>query len=749
MLWARCLWRHKPSFPNGKRGFSYGYVHYKTTDSFSQKVSTQEAIEVHYDFSDNLNSPHKYVALLEDCILSKSLFKGKKIHECLIKNGICTMEYFSVLEKLVHLYVTCNEVVLARSVFDEIPNPNVILWNLMIRAYAWNGPFGKAVDLYHQMLELGIRPTKFTFPFVLKACSALQDIEAGKEIHDHVEKLGLDSDIFVCTALIDLYAKCGDLREAQRLFNNMSFRDIVAWNAMIAGFSLHGLYDDTIQLVVQMQKVGTTPNSSTIVAILPTIGQANALRQGMAIHGYSIRRTFSNDVVVGTGLLDMYTKCQHISYARKIFDMMGVKNEICWSAMIGGYVTCDFMKEALELYDKMVLRYGMSPTTVTFGSILRACAKLTDSRKGRQLHCCTLKSAVDLDTLVGNSLLSMYAKCGIIDDAIRFFDEMVSKDTVSYSAIISGCMQNGYAEEALLIFRQMQLSGNYPDLATMVGLIPACSHLSALQHGACCHSYSIVCGFTTDTPICNALVDMYSKCGKINNAREVFDRMHRQDIISWNAMIVGYGINGLGIEALSLFRKFQALGCNPDDVTFIAVLSACSHSGLVTEGRHWFNSMIQDFKIIPRMAHYICMVDLLGRAGHLDEAYSFIQKMPFEPDVNVWGSLLAACRTHKNIDLGEEVSTKIQHLGPEGTGNFVLMSNIYSSVGRWDDAAQVRILQRDQGYKKSPGCSWIEIAGLIHGFINGDQSHPQSAEINKKLEELLVEMKKLGYSCRI
>ncbi|KAJ4713600.1 Pentatricopeptide repeat-containing protein [Melia azedarach] len=347
--------------------------------------------------------------------------------------------------------------------------------------------------------------------------------------------------------------------------------------------------------------------------------------------------------------------------------------------------------------------------------------------------------------MVGNTLLSMYAKCGIIDDAISFFNEMNQKDTVSYNATISGCSQNGYAQEALHIFHKMQLCGIEPDLATMICVLPTCSHLAALQHGTCAHGYSIVCGFIKDTSICNALIDMYSKCGKIDLARKVFDRMEKRDIVSWNAMIVGYGIHGLGMEALWLFNKMQATGLKPDDVTFLCLLSACSHSGLVIEGKQLFNSMIQGINTVPRMDHYICMVDLLGRAGLLDEACKFIEKMPFEPDVHVWSALLAACRIHKDVELGEEVSKKIQGLGSEGTGNYVLLSNMYSAAGRWDDAAYVRIEQRDQGFKKSPGCSWIEINGVVHAFVGGDRSHPQSVQINKKLEELLVDMKRLGY----
>lgn len=697
----------------------------------------------------SIADPCEYLQLLEDCISSKSLTLGKTIHQHLLK----TNYYISsiLLNKLTSLYIKFNEVKLARHVFDEIPQPEkkhkVILWNQMIRAYAWDGPFEQAIELYHEMIGTGVIPTKYTYPFVLKACSGLQAVEEGKAIHECVKRVGLESDVYIGTALIDFYAKCGCLFDAHNVFDKMPSRDVVAWNAMIAGSSLHGMHCETMQLIARMQEEGLSPNSSSVVAVLPAIGEANALNQGKAVHGYCVRRSFHSDVVVGTGLLDMYAKCRCLSYARTVFYVMGVgvKNEVTWSAMIGACVTCDSAREAIELFDKVMVEDDLSPSPVTLGTVLSACARVNDLSRGRRIHSYAVKSGSCLDLMVCNTLVSMYAKCGIIDDAMRFFDEMDLKDTVSYSAVISGCVQNGNAEEALQIFRKMQFYRIDPDLATMIGFLPACSHLAALQHGACGHSYSIVRGFTTDISICNAVIDMYSKCGKMDIARLVFDRMHEKDIISWNAMIVGYGLHGFGREAVSLFGEMQVVNIQPDDVTFISLLSACSHSGLVSEGKHWFVAMSQDFNIVPRLEHYLCMVDLLGRAGLLNEAHKFIQKMPIKPDVRIWSALLAACKIHNNLELGEEVSRNIQSLGPESTGNFVLLSNIYSSAGRFDAAANVRIMQRDQGFKKSPGCSWVEINGVVHAFVGGDRSHPQSVQINKKLEEFLSEMKELGY----
>ncbi|KAK2965348.1 hypothetical protein RJ640_013811 [Escallonia rubra] len=694
-----------------------------------------------------VTDPHDYIRLLEACTQSNSLAHGQTVHQHLVKNSYRDSPV--VLDKLTRFYISCHQLRLARRVFDTIPiagkKHNVILWNQMIQAYAWNGPLNNAVELYGNMIENGVVPSKYTYPFVLKACAGLQDVEVGKEVHESVKRDGLESDVYICTALVDFYAKCGCLDDAREVFDKVCGRDVVTWNAMIAGFSLHGMHGDLVRLVAGMQEAGLRPNSSTVVAILPAIGEANALWEGKAAHGYCVRRWFHGDVVVGTGLLDMYAKCGCLSYARRIFDVLGVKNEVTWSAMIGGCVTCDSTREALELFDRVMLEDAMIPSTVMLGIVLRACAKLTDMRRGRRIHGYTIKSGSVLDLMVGNTLVSMYAKCGVIDDVMVFFSEMAFKDTVSYGAVISGYVQNGNAEEALEVFRKMQLSGIKPDLATLIGFLPACSHLAALQHGACVHSYCIVRGLTADTSLCNALIDMYCKCGKIDMARLAFDRTSGKDVVSWNAMIGGYGVHGLGNEAVSLFHDMQAIGVKPDDVTFIGLLSACSHSGLVAEGNCWFAAMSRDFSILPRVEHYLCMVDLLGRAGLLNDAYNLIQKMPVRPDVRIWSALLAACRIHKDIELGEEVSKNIQSLGAEGTGNFVLLSNIYSAAGRWNDAANVRTVQRDKGYKKSPGCSWVEINGVIHAFIGGDRSHPQSTLITKKLDELLAEMKKLGY----
>jgi pentatricopeptide repeat protein len=668
---------------------------------------------------------------------------GAISHEDKSNNGL---QHQQQLEQ----HIASGHLGLARQVFDGIPAPDARAFNALIRAYSWRGPFHAAIDLYCSMLHRRVATNKYTFPFVLKACSALADLRCGRAIHRHATAAGLHTDLFVSTALIDLYIRCARFGAAANVFAGMSARDVVAWNAMLAGYAQHGMYDHATAHLLDMQaNGGLRPNASTLVTLLPLLAQQGALSQGTSVHAYCLRAYLDQkeeQVLIGTALLDMYAKCKHLVYACRVFDGMPVRNEVTWSALIGGFVLCNRMVEAFSLFKDMLAHGGLcflSPTSIACS--LRVCASRADLRMGTQLHSLLAKSGIHADLTAGNSLLSMYAKAGLIDEAKMLFDEMAAKDTISYGALLSGYVQNGKADEAFVVFKKMQTCNVEPDVATMVSLIPACSHLAALQHGRCSHGSVIIRGLATETSICNALIDMYAKCGRIGLSRQVFDKMLAWDIVSWNTMIAGYGIHGLGRDATTLFLGMKNEGFTPDDVTFICLISACSHSGLVTEGKHWFRTMTHKYGIQPRMEHYICMVDLLARGGFLDEAYEFIQSMPLKADVRVWGALLGACRIHKNIDLGKRVSRMIQRLGPEGTGNFVLLSNIFSAAGRFDEAAEVRIIQKVKGFKKSPGCSWIEINGSLHAFVGGDQSHPRSPDIYQELDNILIDIKKLGY----
>ncbi|XP_057861161.2 pentatricopeptide repeat-containing protein At2g13600 isoform X2 [Cryptomeria japonica] len=468
------------------------------------------------------------------------------------------------------------------------------------------------------MRNSGVYPDNFTYTFALKACAGLLDIQGGKEIHYWIDRNGIELDVFVGSALVDMYAKCGCMDEAQHVFDKMSHRNVVSWTAMISGYWQNGLASEAIRLFNEMRIAGVILDSVTLMNVLPACAHLAALQQGKVVHGCIIKNNFSGNVSVGTSLLDMYAKCRSFEDAQQLFDKMSERDVILWNAMI------------------------------------------------------------------------------------------------------VGCAQNGDTDKALRLFHQMQLENVTPNLVTIVSVLPACAHLAALQQGKWMHAYIIRSGFESDVSVGNCLIDMYIKCGSVEVAGQLFERMSQRSVVSWTVMILGYGMHGQVEDALNLFSQMQQTGMKPDHVTFTAVLSACRHAGLLDKGRQYFDSMNQDYCVPPRMEHYACMVDLLGRAGHFDEAQDLMKKMPLQPDNNVLGALLGGCRIHHNVELAEHVSRQLFEIDPKNAGNYVLLSNIYAAAGQWHGVAKIRTLLKERGLKKIPGSSWIEIRNSVHAFLGGE-----------------------------
>lgn len=485
-------------------------------------------------------------------------------------------------------------------------------------------------------------------------------------------------------------------------------------------------------------------NSYTYASILQTCTRKMALMEGKQVHAHLLLSGFEEDLFLGTKLISMYAMCGSIEDARLVFDKMPNQNVFLWTAMINGYVRNHHFREAIQLYSQL-LWAGIQPDNFTFSCVLKACAGMAALHKGKEIHDHIVRSDIKLDIVVENALVAMYGQCRELEIARQLFDNMSQKNLVSWSSMIAGYAQNGYANEALGLFRVMQHNCLIINWVTIATVLPACSHLGSLQQGKEIHCQVIKSKLKPDVFVWNALIDMYSKCGVIEAARQVFDKMVVRDVVTWNALISGYGINGYGEVSLTLFEKMLRAGFKPNHITFIHVLSTCSHAGLVVEGWEFFNCMRESFHITPRAEHYACMVDLLGRAGHLDEAEKFIQDMPIEPSSSVWGALLGACRIHCNIELAERVAVSAFRIDPENNGYYVLLSNIYAAVGRWDDVTKVRMMMKDRGLKKSPGCSWIEVKNRIYAFTAGDQSLPQSKEIYAILGSLYQQMKEAGY----
>lgn len=511
-----------------------------------------------------------------------------------------------------------------------------------------------------------------------------------------------------------MYIKCDQLEDARRVFDRIPQPDVVDSSALVAAYARHGLVDAAMEVFDGMRRSGVEPNS------------------------------------------------------------------VSWCGIISGFNRTGLYGEALLLFQKMHSQ-GPQPDGASTSSVLSAVGNLKDLGAGVQIHAFVINAGLASDQCVRSALIDMYGRCsrasdmlhvydgmaqidlgsfnalisglsrnGLVDDALRVFSRSRYQlgrelNVVSWTSIIAACSQNGRDALALELFREMHVAGVNPNYVTIPCLLPACGNIAALMHGKAAHCFSFRNAIFDDVYVGTALIDMYANCGKVGAARQCFDGLPVRNLACWNAIIGAYAMHGRAEEAIELFDMMQWRGQKPDSISFTSVLSACSHSGLVDKGWDYFNRMSRDHGLQAKMEHYGCMVTLLGREGKLNEAYSMIKRMPFQPDACVWGALLSSCRVHKNVALGESAAKRLFELEPGNPGNYVLLSNIYASKALWNEVNRVRVEMKRLGLRKNPGCSWIEVKNRMHVLLAGDKTHPQMSQIMKKLNKLSMEMKKSGY----
>lgn len=488
-----------------------------------------------------------------------------------------------------------------------------------------------------------------------------------------------------------------------------------------------------------MQNHNLWADSVTYSELLKCCLSRSAVHQARVVHKHLFSRGHQPKTFLVNILLNMYLKFNLLDEAQALFDQMTDRNVVSWTTMIAAYTNAMLNDKALEFLILM-LRDGVRPNMFTYSSVLRACHGLPNLR---QLHSCIIKTGLDSDVFVRSALIDIYSKWGESHNARHIFDEMVTGDGIVWNSIIGSFAQNTDGHEALNLFKRMKRAGFWADQATLTSVLRACTGLALLELGRQAHVHVIK--FKQDIILNNALLDMYCKCGSLEDANSTFTRMVNKDVISWSTMITGLAQNGFSRIALELFELMKASGTKPNYITIVGVLFACSHAGLVEDGQYYFRSMKTCFGIDPGREHYGCMVDLLGRAGKLAEAVKLINQMEYEPDAVTWRALLGACRVHRDTDLAIYSAKKILNLEPNNAGTYILLSNIYANSQRWEDVAVLRTTMRDLGVRKEPGCSWIEVNKQIHAFIIGDNSHPQIKAISPELNQLIWKLKELGY----
>ncbi|KAK7396072.1 hypothetical protein VNO78_16817 [Psophocarpus tetragonolobus] len=678
------------------------------------------------------------VYLLQSAIKSRDPFIGRCIHARIIKHGLCLgvflinnlLNFYSktgsfsdahrVFDEMplkttfswntiLSAYAKGGNLVSARQLFYQIPQPDSVSWTTMIVGYNHLGYFNSAIATFLHMLSSGISPTQFTFTNVLSSCAATQALDVGKKVHSFVVKLGLSGAVCVANSLLNMYAKCGDSIMAKIVFDRMRLKDTSSWNSMI---SMHMQF----------------------------------------------------------GRLDL---------ALALFDQMSDPDIVSWNSIITGYCQQGYNINALKTFAFMLKNSSLKPDNFTLGSVLSACANLESLKLGKQIHAHILRADVDTTGAVGNALISMYAKSGSVEIAQRIvelsgtstlnvkaftslldgyvkigdikpareiFNSLKCCDVIAWTAMIVGYAQNGLISDALALFRAMIREGPKPNNYTLAAVLSVFSSLASLDHGKQLHAISIRLEEVPSVSVGNALITMYSRSGSIKDARQVFHRICSYgDTLTWTSMILGLAQHGLGNEAIVVFEKMLKINIKPDHITFVGVLSACTHMGLVEQGKSYFNLMKNVHYIEPTSSHYACMIDLFGRAGLLEEAYNFIRNMPIEPDVVAWGSLLSSCRVHKNVDLAKVAAEKLLLIDPNNSGAYSALANTFSACGKWDAAAKVRKSMKDRAVKKEQGFSWVQIKNKVHTFGVEDALHPQRDAIYRMISKIWKEIKKIGF----
>ncbi|XP_043723316.1 pentatricopeptide repeat-containing protein At1g08070, chloroplastic-like [Telopea speciosissima] len=606
---------------------------------------------------------HPSLSLISTC---KGIENLKQIHSQIIKTGLHNTQF--ALSKLIQFCAIspCGDLSYAISIFSCMDEPNQFVWNTIIRGHCMSSAPIHAIAFYVHMLFAGAEPNYYTFPFLLKACAKVQATHEGKQVHAHVLKLGLETDAFIHTSLINMYAQSGELTDARLVFDKGFSRDVVSFTALLTGYASAGYLDD----------------------------------------------------------------------ARQVFDEIPVRDVVSWNAMIAGYAQSGRYEEALDFLQAM-LRENAQPNESTMVSVLSACAQSGSLELGNRVRSWIKDHGLGSNLRLVNALIDMYSKCGELETARGLLDRISQRDQISWNVMIGGYTRMSHYREALDLFRQMLQSKEEPNEVTFLSILPTCAYLGTLDLGKWIHVYTDKnFSNSVNMSLSTSLIDMYAKCGSIEAAKQVFDSMKSKSLSSWNAMISGLAMHGYAYMSLQLFSRMTEEGFKPDDITFVGVLSACSHAGLVELGHKYFDIMIQDYKISPKLQHYGCVIDLLGRAGLFDEAEALMKTMEMEPDGAIWGSLLGACRVHGNVELGEFVAKHLFKLEPENPGGYVLLSNIYARAGRWEEVARIRTRLNDKGMKKVPGSSSIEVDSVVHEFLVGDKSHPQYEEIYKMLDEI-------------
>lgn len=651
----------------------------------------------------------------------------------------------SVANSLISVFGDFNRVEVASYIFNNMKERDTISWNSILAAFAHNGLSEESVRYFHLMRLNHGRLDESTLSTVLSVCDCVDNLSWGRGIHGLLFKLGLDYDICLSNTLLSMYFETGKYKDAEKLFHNMPGKDLISWNSMMAGYVLAGKILDALRVLRELLRMGNRTNFITFASALSACTNAEFLSEGIIVHALVITSGLHENMVVGNALVTMYGKCGMTQEANKIFQNMSEKGLVTWNALIGGYAENEEVDEVIKTF-KSMRDSGIHPNYITMINILGSCC---DPRNllnhGMPLHAHILSTGFGSNEYVRNSLISMYANCGDLKSSETIFFALVNKTPATWNAMVAANAHHGHWEEALKLLLEMQRAEVDFDQFSLSAALSASANLAILEDGQHLHGLAIKLGFDNYHFVANATMDMYGKCGELNDLLKLIPEPKDRSRLSWNILVSAFSRHGCFQKARETFHEMVAQGAKPDHVTFVSLLSACSHGGLVDEGLGYFASMTTDFGVPAAIEHCVCIVDLLGRSGRISEAEAFIEEMPVPPTDFIWRSLLAASKTHGHFELGKKAAQRLLAANPSDDSAYVLYSNACATSGRWQDVVGLRGKMESENVKKRPACSWLNVRNKVSTFGAGDESHPETEKIYLKLTELKKGIKEAGY----
>ncbi|XP_045813733.1 pentatricopeptide repeat-containing protein At4g19220, mitochondrial [Trifolium pratense] len=642
------------------------------------------------------------------CTSLGELAFGECIHGQGIKLGYKDSSHVSVANSLISLYSQCAAVEAAVTVFREIAYKDIISWNAMMEGYASNENIHEVFDLMVEMQTTGsFQPDIVTLTTILPLCADLMLSREGRTIHGYaIRKQMLSDHLPLLNGLIDMYSKCNLVEKAELLFNSTKERDLISWNAMISGYSLNKYSEKAQNLYKELLCYGPNCSSSTVFAILSSCNSPNRLNFGKSVHSWQLKSGFLNHILLVNCLMQMYINCGDLTSGFSILlENSSIADIASWNTIIIGCVRGEHFQEALETFRLMRQGPSFNYDSITLVNVLSAIANMELLNQGKSLHSIALKSPLGSDTRVQNSLITMYDRCRDINSARKVFKLHSSSNLCTWNCMISALSHNKESREALDLFRRLQFK---PNEFTIVSVLSACTQIGVLRHGKQVHGYMFRNGYQQNSFISAALVDLYSNCGRLDNALKVFRHSQKSES-AWNSMIAAYGNHGNGEKAIKLFREMCESGTKATKSTFVSLLSACTHSGLVNQGLQYYECMLEKYSIKPEAEHQVYVVDMLGRSGRIDEAYEFTKGLQSNASSGVWGMLLSVCNYHGEIKLGKKVAEKLFEMEPQNVGYYISLSNMYVAAGSWKDATELRQSVHDQGLRKCTAYSLIDV----------------------------------------